>query len=152
MLRIEQEQKRGEVIIYKAKDGKVSLDVKLKKETIWLTLNQMAILFGRDKSVISRHLRNIFNSKELSMDSVVANFATTASDSKVYKMDYYNLDVIISVGYRVNSKLGTQFRIWATQVLRKHLIDGYTINEQRLRRQKDKFKSLQYAVRSLKIS
>ena len=149
-----QEQKRGKVIIYKAKDGKVSLDLKLKQETLWLTLNQMATLFGRDKSVISRHIRNIFKSKELG-DSTVAFFATVQTEgSKTVErqIEYYNLDMVISVGYRVNSKLGTKFRIWATQVLKKHLIEGYTLNEQRLRNQKEKLKALKYAVRLLKIS
>lgn len=93
----------SEIIIYKAKDGRIELKVNLSEKTVWLPLNQIAELFGRDKSVISRHLSNIFKNKELVKDLVVANFATTAADSKTYQVDYYNLDAIISVGYRVNS-------------------------------------------------
>lgn len=122
----------GEIIFYHAPDGTVSLDVRLDRETIWLNLNQMAALFDRDKSVISRHLRNIFREGELDRDSVVAYFATTATDGKTYTVEYFNLDAIISVGYRVNSKRGTQFRIWATKVLRDHILKGYTVNNRRL--------------------
>jgi hypothetical protein len=129
----QQTDDRGEVILYRAEDGRTALDVRLAGETVWLTLNQMADLFGRDKSVVSRHLRNIFVSKELSRKSVVAKNATTAADGKTYQVEYYNLDAIISVGYRVNSKRGTQFRIWATQTLKDHLMRGYTLNERRLR-------------------
>lgn len=124
-----------EVIIYTAKDGHIELDVNLANETVWLTMNQMVRLFGRDKSVISRHLKNIFQSNELEKGSAVANFATTASDSKTYQVDYYNLDAIISVGYRVNSKEGVQFRKWASNVLKEHLIRGYTTNDKRLSQQ-----------------
>ena len=129
----QKDDSRGEVVLYQAPDGTVELDVRLEREMIWLNLNQMAALFGRDKSVISRHLRNVFNSNELSHDSVVAFFATTATDGKTYKVEYFNLDAIISVGYRVNSKRGTQFRIWATQVLRDHILKGYSFNRKRLR-------------------
>lgn len=93
----------SEVIIYKAKDGHVEIDVQLSNETVWLSLNQMSALFGRDKSVISRHLANIFKNNELEKNAVVANFATTAVDGKIYQVDHYNLDAIISLGYRVNS-------------------------------------------------
>lgn len=120
------------IAIYETEDG-VRVDVKLEKETIWLNLNQMTILFDRDKSVISRHLRNVLKEKELDRDSVVAFFATTATDGKTYQVEYFNLDAVISVGYRVNSKRGTQFRIWATSVLRDHLLKGYSVNERRLR-------------------
>jgi prophage maintenance system killer protein len=109
------------------------LEVKLEAETVWLNLNQMSGLFDRDKSVISRHLRNIFKTGELDRDSVVAFFATTAADGKTYQVEYYSLDAIISVGYRVNSKRGTQFRIWATNVLKNHLLRGYSANERRLK-------------------
>jgi len=122
----------GEIVLYQAPDGSVKLDVRLEKDTIWLSLNQMAALFDRDKSVISRHLRNVFREGELDRESVVAFFATTAADGKTYQVEYYNLDAIISVGYRVNSKRGTQFRIWATQVLRDHILQGYTVNARRL--------------------
>ena len=141
-----QENLKGEVIIYKAKSGKTALEVKLDQETVWLNLNQMAELFDRDKSVVSRHIRNIFKEGELSSRSVVANFATTAADGKSYQVDYYNLDVIISVGYRVKSQRGTQFRIWATQVLKDHLLKGYTINEKRLKEQNERLAELQDTV------
>ena len=103
---------KGEIIIYQTEDGLSKIDVKVENETVWLSLDQMADLFQRDKSTISRHIRNVFSDGELSKDLVVANFATTASDGKTYQVDYYNLDVIISVGYRVKSLRGTQFRIW----------------------------------------
>jgi prophage maintenance system killer protein len=122
----------GKIVLYQAPDGSVKLDVRLEKDTIWLNLSQMAALFERDKSVISRHLRNVFGTGELDRESVVAFFATTAADGKTYNVEYYNLDAIISVGYRVNSQRGTQFRIWATQVLRDHLVKGYTVNARRL--------------------
>ncbi len=122
----------GEIVLYRAPDGTVSLDVRLERETLWISLHQLAVLFGRDKSVISRHLRNVFSDGELNRESVVACFATTASDGKTYQVEHFNLDAILSVGYRVNSKRGTQFRIWATRVLREHILKGYTVNEQRL--------------------
>lgn len=126
------EENRGEVILYKTEGGKTVLDVRLHHDTVWLSLNQMAVLFDRDKSVISRHLKDIFATRELTRKSVVAKNATTAADGKTYQVDYYNLDAILSVGYRVNSKRGTQFRIWATQTLKEHLTRGYTLNRQRL--------------------
>jgi len=118
--------------LYKTESGETQIKVRFEKETVWLSLNQMAELFGRDKSVISRHLKNIFSTDELNRDSVVAKNATTASDGKTYQVKYYNLDAIISVGYRVNSKQGTQFRIWATKRLKEYLIQGYSINGKRL--------------------
>jgi len=140
------EKPNGEIVIYQAKGGKTTLEVKLQQETVWLNLNQMTELFNRDKSVISRHIRNIFREGELSAHSVVANFATTAADGKSYQVDYYNLDAIISVGYRVKSQQGTQFRIWASQVLKDHLIKGYAINEKRLREQNIRLAELQQKV------
>jgi death-on-curing family protein len=122
----------GGVALYRAADGTIALDVRLERDTLWLNLNQIAGLFERDKSVISRHLRNVFKSGELDRDSVVALFATTAADGKTYQVEHYSLDAILSVGYRVNSRRGTQFRIWATDVLREHVRSGYTVNEQRL--------------------
>jgi hypothetical protein len=107
-----------ELLMYQTEDGKTKIEVRMEDETVWLSLNQMAELFQRDKSVISRHIKNIFSEGELDEKSVVANFATTAADGKTYNVDYYNLDVIISVGYRVKSHRGTQFRIWATQRLK----------------------------------
>jgi len=123
---------RGEVVVYEAPDGDVRIDVRLERETVWLSLGQMAELFGRDKSVISRHVRNVFRSGELEREAVVAKSATTAADGKSYQVEYFNLDAILSVGYRVNSRRGTQFRIWATRTLRDHLLRGYTLNERRL--------------------
>ncbi|PTX18024.1 Fic/DOC family protein [Pontibacter mucosus] len=146
---MEEENGIGEVFIYETEAGQAAIDVILQQETVWLTLNQLSELFGRDKSVVSRHLKNIFQSEELIRDAVVANFATTASDGKTYQVDYYNLDVIISVGYRVNSKRGTQFRIWATNVLRRHLVEGYTLNEKRLKEQAQKYNDLKQTVKLL---
>jgi prophage maintenance system killer protein len=126
----------SEIILYKALDGRPELEVNLKGETLWLSLNQIASLFGRDKSVISKHLSNIYNTKELERNSTVAFFATVQTEGGRLverQVEYFNLDAIISVGYRVNSKRGTQFRIWATGVLREHLVKGYTVNERRLR-------------------
>jgi prophage maintenance system killer protein len=137
---------RGEIILYRSPEGKAALDVRLDGETLWLNLNQLAGLFERDKSVISRHLGNVFKSGELKRKSVVAFFATTAADGKTYSVEYFNLDAIISVGYRVNSKRGTQFRIWATNVLREHLVRGFTLNEKRLREQEQKLADLHRAV------
>jgi len=122
----------GKIILYQSEDGQAALDVHLQDETVWLTLNQMAELLDRDKSVISRHLGNVFQTGELAREAVVAKNATTASDGKTYQVDYYNLDAIISVGYRVNSKRGTQFRIWATTILKDHLVRGYSLNQRRL--------------------
>ncbi len=132
---VSQDSKKGggEVVLYEAPDGQIRLDVRLEQDSVWLSLDQMTHLFRRDKSVISRHLRNIFVSKELERKSVVAKNATTAADGKTYQVDYFNLDAILSVGYRVNSKRGTQFRIWATRTLKDHLLRGYTLHEKRLR-------------------
>lgn len=122
----------GEIILYESADGMSALDVHLKDETVWLTLNQMVNLFARDKSVISRHLRNVFKEGELTREAVVAKNATTASDGKTYQVEYFNFDAVLSVGYRVNSRRGTQFRIWATRILKEHLVRGYTLNQRRL--------------------
>ncbi|MFH1494747.1 MAG: virulence RhuM family protein [Pseudomonadota bacterium] len=124
----------GEFLLYTTEDGETRLEVRLTGETVWLSLNQLSELFLRDKSVISRHIKNLFDEGELQADSVVANFATTAADNKTYQVDYFNLDVIISVGYRVKSHRGTQFRIWATQRLREYLIKGFAMDDDRLKR------------------
>ncbi len=124
----------SEFLIYQSEDGTTKIEVRMVDETVWLTMNQLAELFQRDKSVISRHLKNVLKEGELKSDSVVANFATTAADGKTYKVDYYNLDMIISVGYRVNSHRGTQFRIWATRLLREYIIKGFTLDDERLKR------------------
>ncbi|MDD2815331.1 MAG: virulence protein RhuM/Fic/DOC family protein [Thiotrichaceae bacterium] len=117
---------------FKTDDEKISLKVALEGETVWLNLEQITELFERDKSVISRHIKNIFVEGELDRNSVVAKNATTAIDGKIYQVDYYNLDVIISVGYRVKSQRGVQFRKWATQILNQYLVQGYALNQKRL--------------------
>ncbi len=120
-------------LLYSDAEGKVKVDVLIKDETIWLTINQMAELFGIDKSGISRHIKNIFETGELERDSVVAKIATTAADSKTYNVDHFNLDMIISVGYRVNSIRGTHFRIWATNQLKELIIKGFVLNNEKLK-------------------
>jgi prophage maintenance system killer protein len=136
----------GEIVLYQSKGGRAALDVRLEQETVWLSRNQIATLFERDKSVISRHLRNIFTSSELERKSVVVFFATTASDGKTYQVENFNLDAILSVGYRVNSRRGTEFRIWATSVLRDHILRGYSLNEKRLQAKVNRLAELQAAV------
>lgn len=121
-----------QIQLFQAADGKVELEVSLDQDTVWLSLDQMVELFARDKSVISRHISNIFKEGELVRDSVVAKNATTAANGKIYQVSYFNLDVIISVGYRVKSQRGVQFRQWATGVLKQHLVEGYTLNQRRL--------------------
>lgn len=122
-----------EIIIYKSSDGLAELSVQLEGETVWLTIDQMAELFDRDKSTISRHIKNIFEEGELQRVSVVANYATTAADGKTYQVDHFNLDVIISVGYRVKSIQGTRFRQWATQRLKEYMVKGFTMDDERLK-------------------
>ncbi|WP_302460150.1 virulence RhuM family protein [Parabacteroides johnsonii] len=119
---------QGEIILYQP-DEAVKLEVRLENETVWLSIDEMSSLFGRDISVIGKHIRNIFKEEELIKESVWAKFAYTASDGKTYQVDYYNLDVIISVGYRVKSKRGTQFRQWANKVLKEYLLKGYSFNQ-----------------------
>lgn len=126
--------KDTEIIMYQSEDGTTRIDVRMENETVWLSLDQMAELFRRDKSTISRHIKNVFEEGELRWDSVVAKFATTAADGKTYQVDYYNLDVIISVGYRVKSLRGTQFRIWATERLREYIVKGFTMNDDLLKK------------------
>ncbi len=120
---------KNTVIVYQTKSGALELKGDFTRETLWATLDQISEVFGRDKSVISRHLKNIFDDGELEKISVVAKNATTAADGKTYQVEYYNLDVILSVGYRVNSKTATLFRQWATKTLREHLTKGYTLNK-----------------------
>ena len=140
------EKNKGDVVIYQATDGKTNLEVNLHEETVWLSQSQMCHLFDKNKRTISEHLRNVFKEGELLENSVVRKFRTTAKDGKSYEINYYNLDVIISVGYRVKSRRGTQFRIWATHVLKDHLIKGYSINEKRLREQNARLAELQQTV------
>jgi prophage maintenance system killer protein len=135
--------------IYQAEDGKTEINVQLDNDTVWLSLKQMVDLFERDKSVISRHINNIFKEKELVRESVVAKNATTALDGKTYQVDYFNLDVVISVGYRIKSQRGTQFRIWANSILKDYLLNGYALNEKRLSQQNEQLKELQESVKIL---
>ena len=125
--------KTSDFLLYQTEDGQAQLEVAFRGETCWLSLNQLVEFFQRDKSVISRHIKNIFDEGELVRESVVAKFATTAVDNKTYQVDYFNLDVIISVGYRVKSHRGTQFRIWATQRLREYIIKGFAMDDDRLK-------------------
>lgn len=145
-------EQQNNIVIYQTENGKTKLDVYLQKQTIWLSLDEISSLFQKNKSTISRHIKNIFFSEELDRESVVANFATTAKDGKIYQVDYYNLDMIISVGYRVNSKIATQFRKWATGILKQYLVDGYAVNEKRLQEQKSKISQLQNAIKLLNRS
>lgn len=122
------------ILMYTTEDGLTKIEATFENDTVWLSIDQMAELFQRDKSTISRHIKNIFEEGELNKNSVVANFATTASDGKTYHVDYYNLDVIISVGYRVKSLRGTQFRIWAIGILKEYIKKGFAMDDDRLKR------------------
>lgn len=133
------QKKKNEVVVFQARNGAIELRGDVKKETIWASLDQISGIFGRDKSVISRHIKNIFKDEELKKNSVVAFFATTASDGKTYEIEYFNLDMILSVGYRVNSKQATQFRIWATKTLKQYISEGYVINPSRIAQNYEKF-------------
>jgi len=140
----------GEILIYQTEDGQASLEVKLIKETVWLNLNQMAGLFQRNKSVVSRHISNVFRTGELSKGATVAKFATVQieGDRKITRnIEYYNLDMIISVGYRVNSLRGTQFRIWANKILKDYLVTGYALNEKRLQSQIEQYDALKQSIK-----
>lgn len=139
----------GEILIYQTEDGQTSIDVKLDVDTVWLNLDQISVLFGRDKSGVSRHISKIFKENELDRDSVVAKNATTGPDGKTYQVDFFNLDVIISVGYRVKSSRGTQFRIWANKILKEYLVKGYAVNEKRLKEQTDQLEQLKQTVKLL---
>lgn len=126
-------EKQSQMIIYTTEDGLTKIETTFDGDTVWLSIDQMAELFQRDRSVIGKHVRNIFKEGELERESVWAKFAYTASDGKVYNVDYYNLDVIISVGYRVKSKRGTQFRIWATSILKEYIRKGFALDDERLK-------------------
>ena len=136
----------GEIVIYRAKNGETAIDVRLGNETVWLNQKQMAELLGSDRAAITQHIGNIFKEKELVKKSVCKDFLHTAADGKAYKTEYYNLDAIISVGYRVKSKRGTQFRIWAANVLRDHLVKGYTVNKKALARTTARIPELQKTI------
>ncbi|MCK9402867.1 MAG: virulence protein RhuM/Fic/DOC family protein [Chitinophagaceae bacterium] len=142
----------GEIIIYQAPDGQPSIDVKLEDETVWLTQSQMQQLFQQTKQNMSLHIKNIYNEKELDREATVKESLTVQKEGKrsvKRKIEYYSLDVIISVGYRVKSQNGTQFRIWANKVLKNYLIKGYSINEKRLKEQAEQLESLKQAVKLL---
>jgi len=142
-------QSKGEIVIYKSPEGKTELEVNLKDETVWLTLEQIARLFSKVKSTISYHISSIYKEKELQKKSTVRKFRTVQieGDREIERnLEYYNLDVIISVGYRVKSKRGTQFRIWANKVLIDYLVKGYALNEKRLKEQKEKVKELEKSI------
>ena len=143
---------KNELIIYQTEDGKTHIDVKMQNETIWLTQIQIAQLFDVKRPAISKHLKNIFESGELKEKSVVSILETTANDGKLYKKNYYNLDAIISIGYRVNSSKATKFRIWATSTLRDYLTKGYVINEEKLKLEQEKVKTLQNTISLLSRS
>jgi hypothetical protein len=144
----------GEFLIYQTEDGRTRVQVRIDRETVWLSLNQLVDLFGRDKSVISRHIANVFKEGELQRVAVVAEFATTAADGKTYQVDHYNLDVIISVGYRVKSLRGTQFRIWATGRLREYIVKGFALDDERLKKAGggDYFEELLERIRDIRSS
>ena len=129
----EEKVEKSNILMYTTEDGVTKVEVTFDNDTVWLSLDQIADLFQRNKSTISRHIKNIFLEGELSRNSVVANFATTGSDGKRYHVDFYNLDVIISVGYRVKSLRGTQFRIWATNILKEYMIKGFALDDERLK-------------------
>lgn len=143
---------KNRMVIFQSADGSIQIDVKMEQETVWLSLDQMAELFDKNKSTISRHIKNVFEEGELQTDSTVANFATVQQEggrSVERDITYYNLDVIISVGYRVKSQRGTQFRIWATKVLKDYMIQGYAINEKRIKEVQAKYDELKDVVKVL---
>lgn len=134
--------------VYKSNDGEVSFDVNVMDNSVWLSQADMVILFERDQSVIARHIRNIFKENELEKNSVYAKYAYTATDGKTYEVDHYSLDMVISVGYRVKSQRGVDFRRWATQILKKYMINGYAINEYRISAIENKLEMLTIEIRA----
>ncbi|MBR0128341.1 MAG: virulence RhuM family protein [Neisseriaceae bacterium] len=144
---------KSDFYLFSSADGKISVDVRFDGETVWLSLEQMANLFERDKSTVSRHIKNVFSENELDENSVVANFATTARDGKTYQVEHFNLDVIISVGYRVKSLRGTQFRQWATKRLNEYIRKGFTLDDERLKNGSGRyFKELLQRIRDIRSS
>ena len=131
---------KGQILLYQTPDGESRIEVRLQDETVWLSLDQMAELFQRNKSTISRHIKNVFEEGELEKDVVVAKFATTTQHGAIegktqtHEVDYYNLDMIISVGYRVHSYRGVQFRMWATRVLKEYIVKGFALNDDLLKK------------------
>ena len=148
------QENNSQIIIYETESGETKLEVTFIDETVWLTQIQMAELFGKSKKTISEHISNLFKEEELEENSVIRKFRTTAQDGKNYNTNFYNLDVIISVGYRVKSKQGTQFRIWATQRLKEYIIKGFALNDDRFKtgNSMNYFNELQDRIREIRIS
>lgn len=145
---------KREILIYKNAENNIKIDVQLENETVWLSQTQLCELFQKSKATISEHIKNIFKERELNEISVVRNSRTTASDGKEYDTNFYNLDVIISVGYRVKSQQGTQFRIWATQRLKEFIIKGFALNDERFKtgNSMNYFNELQERIREIRLS
>ncbi|MCX6902534.1 MAG: virulence RhuM family protein [Verrucomicrobia bacterium] len=144
---------QSELILYQAEDGKTKIEVRLQADTVWLTQKQMSELFQKDVRTINEHIQNIFEERELSQDSVIRKFRITAADGKGYETMHYNLDVAISVGYRVKSHRGTQFRIWATQRLKEYIVKGFTLDDERLKKRGgDHFDELLERIREIRAS
>ncbi len=144
----------GEILIYQNTEGSIKVDVRLEEETVWLTQAQIALLFGKGRTTITEHIQNVFKEGELDENSVCRNFRLTADDGKNYETSHYNLDVIISVGYRVKSAQGTQFRIWATQRLKEYIIKGFVLNDDRFKsgNSMNYFDELQDRIREIRLS
>jgi hypothetical protein len=145
---------KGDIILYQNQDGNIKIDVRLEDETVWLAQAQMALLFGKGRTTITEHIQNVFSEGELDENSVCRKFRHTADDGKNYDTNYYNLDVIISVGYRVKSVQGTQFRIWATQRLKEYIIKGFALNDERFKsgNSMNYFNELQGRIREIRLS
>lgn len=143
----------SQFVLYRTEDGRDRIELRVERETAWLSLNQLSDLFERDKSVISRHIANILEDGELVEESVVANFATTAADGKTYQVDHYNLDMVLAVGYRVRSPRGVQFRRWASTVLSEYLVKGFVMDDVRLKQPDfDYFDELLERIRDIRVS
>ena len=148
------EDKMGSIIIYKTQDGNNKIEVKMYENTVWLNQKQLSELFGVSKATISEHIKNIFNEEELTNESVVRNFRTTANDGKKYNVDYYNLDMILAIGYRVRSNIGVNFRKWATETLKEYMVKGFAINDDILKQSGGGryFKELLARIRDIRSS
>lgn len=144
----------GEILIYQNQEGNIKIDVRLEEETVWLTQSQICELFQKSKATISEHIKNVFEEGELQENAVVRNFRTTATDGKNYNTNFYNLDVVISLGYRVKSQQGTQFRIWATQRLKEYIVKGFALNDERFKsgNSMNYFNELQSRIREIRLS
>src|ERR1017187_6672569 len=146
--------KQSQILLYQTEDNRTRLEVKLQDETVWLSQKQMADLFQKDVRTINEHIQNVFAERELDKNAVIRNFRITAADGKFYETQHYNLDVIISVGYRVKSQQGTQFRIWATQRLREYIVKGFALNDDRFKtgNSMNYFNELQERIREIRLS